>query len=42
MVNETQRNRQKGGRVVLMEIDVVSKDGDRVNVMLRNSNYWEI
>jgi len=27
-VNETQRNRQNGGRVILMEIVVVSKNGD--------------
>jgi len=37
-VKETQRNRLKGGRVVLMEIDVVSKDGNRVSVELRNAN----
>jgi len=30
---ETQKNRSNGGRVVLMEMDVVSKDGDRVSVV---------
>jgi len=25
-----------------MEVDVVSKDSNRVSVVLRNANYWEI
>jgi len=37
-VDETQRNRLNGGKVVLMEIDVVSKDGDRVSFVLKNAN----
>jgi len=37
-VGETQRNRSNGGRVILMEMDVVSKDGDRVIVVLKNAD----
>jgi len=38
-VGETQRNRSNGGIVVMMEMDVVSKDGDKVCVVLKNANY---
>jgi len=34
---ETQRNKSNGLRVVLTEIDVVSKDGNRVSVVLKNA-----
>jgi len=37
-MTDDQRNVKKGRRVVLIEIDVVSKDGDRVSIALRNTN----